>query len=58
MKRKKIVVMGFTAGVPIAGVIWQHVHYIAGLQRLGQNWLGDPSIVTYSIMAASLSFGK
>jgi hypothetical protein len=35
MKRKKIVVMGFTAGVPIAGVIWQHVHYIVGLQRLG-----------------------
>lgn len=27
--------MGFTAGVPIAGVIWQHVHYIVGLQRLG-----------------------
>jgi hypothetical protein len=35
MKKKKIIVMGFTAGVPIAGVIWQHVHYIAGLQRLG-----------------------
>jgi hypothetical protein len=35
MKRKKIVVMGFTAGVPIAGVIWQHIHYIVGLQRLG-----------------------
>jgi hypothetical protein len=35
MKRKKIIVMGFTAGVPIAGVIWQHVHYIVGLQRLG-----------------------
>jgi hypothetical protein len=37
MKRKKIVVMGFTAGVPIAGVIWQHVHYIVGLQRLGHD---------------------
>ena len=35
MKKKKIIVMGFTAGVPIAGVIWQHVHYIVGLQRLG-----------------------
>lgn len=35
MKRKKIIVMGFTAGCPIAGVIWQHVHYIVGLQRLG-----------------------
>jgi hypothetical protein len=35
MKRKKIVVMGFMGSMPIAGVIWQHVHYIVGLQRLG-----------------------
>ncbi|MDQ3621494.1 MAG: hypothetical protein M3463_03270 [Verrucomicrobiota bacterium] len=35
MRRKKIVVMGFMAGCPIAGVVWQHIHYIAGLQRLG-----------------------
>jgi hypothetical protein len=35
MKRKRIVVMGFMGSMPIAGVIWQHVHYIVGLQRLG-----------------------
>lgn len=35
MKRKRIVVMGFMAGCPIAGVVWQHIHYIVGLQRLG-----------------------
>jgi hypothetical protein len=35
MKRKKIVVMGFMGSVPIAGVIWQHVHYVVGLRRLG-----------------------
>ncbi|MEY4299349.1 MAG: hypothetical protein RIR25_585 [Verrucomicrobiota bacterium] len=35
MKRKKIVVLGFMGGCPIAGVIWQHIHYIVGLQRLG-----------------------
>jgi len=35
MKTKRIVVMGFMAGCPIAGVIWQHIHYIVGLQRLG-----------------------
>ncbi|MEA3210020.1 MAG: hypothetical protein QOE70_3077 [Chthoniobacter sp.] len=34
-RRKRIVVMGFMAGCPIAGVIWQHIHYIVGLQRLG-----------------------
>ncbi len=35
MRRKQIVVMGFMAGCPIAGVVWQHIHYIVGLQRLG-----------------------
>lgn len=37
MKRKKIVVMGFMGSMPIAGVIWQHIHYIVGLQRLGHD---------------------
>ncbi|HET6408867.1 MAG TPA: hypothetical protein VFG14_13360 [Chthoniobacteraceae bacterium] len=37
MKRKRIVVMGFMAGIPIAGVVWQHLHYIIGLQRLGHD---------------------
>jgi hypothetical protein len=35
VKRKRIIVMGFMGSMPIAGVIWQHVHYIAGLQQLG-----------------------
>ncbi len=35
MKPKRIVVMGFMASCPIAGVVWQHIHYIVGLQRLG-----------------------
>src|ERR1700751_1182376 len=37
MKRKRIGVMGFMGSMPIAGVIWQHVHYIVGLQRLGHD---------------------
>jgi hypothetical protein len=37
MKRKRIVVMGFMGSCPIAGVIWQHIHYIVGLQRLGHS---------------------
>ena len=32
---KRIVVMGFMTACPIAGVIWQHIHYILGLKRLG-----------------------
>ncbi len=37
MKRKKIVVLGFMGSMPVAGVIWQHVHYIVGLQKLGHD---------------------
>lgn len=37
MKRKRILVMGFMGSIPIAGVIWQHLHYIVGLQRLGHD---------------------
>lgn len=37
MKRKRIVVVGFMAGIPIGGVVWQHLHYIVGLQRLGHD---------------------
>ncbi len=50
MKRKKIIVMGFTAGCPIAGVIWQHVHYIVGLQRLGHEvyYIEDSARIPYN----------
>jgi len=50
MQRKKIVVMGFTAGCPIAGVIWQHVHYIVGLQRLGHEvyYIEDSARLPYN----------
>jgi hypothetical protein len=34
-QKKKIIVLGFMGGCPIAGVVWQHIHYIVGLQRLG-----------------------
>src|SRR5438552_11592568 len=37
MKKRRIVVMGFMGSCPIAGVIWQHIHYVAGLQRLGHD---------------------
>src|SRR6266480_4725086 len=37
MKRKRIVMMGFMGSCPIAGVVWQHIHYVVGLQRLGHD---------------------
>ena len=50
MKRKRIVVMGFAAGCPIAGVVWQHIHYIVGLQRLGHDvyYIEDSARLPYN----------
>jgi hypothetical protein len=50
MKRKRIVVMGFMGSIPIAGVVWQHVHYIVGLQRLGHEvyYIEDSARLAYN----------
>ena len=50
MQRKRIVVMGFAAGCPIAGVVWQHIHYIVGLQRLGHEvyYIEDSARLPYN----------
>ena len=50
MKRKRIVVMGFMGSMPIAGVIWQHVHYVVGLQRLGYDvyYIEDSARLPYN----------
>ncbi len=50
MKRKRIVVMGFMGSCPIAGVIWQHLHYIIGLQRLGHEvyYIEDSARIPYN----------
>jgi len=33
--KKRIVVTGFMTTCPIAGVVWQHIHYLLGLKKLG-----------------------
>jgi hypothetical protein len=50
MKRKRIVVMGFMGSSPIAGVIWQHIHYIVGLNRLGHDvyYIEDSARLPYN----------
>src|SRR5438105_9972580 len=50
MKRKRIVVMGFMGSCPIAGVIYQDVHYIVGLQRLGHDvyYIEDSARIPYN----------
>ena len=50
MKRKRIIVMGYIGQFPISGVIWQHLHYIVGLQRLGHEvyYIEDTTIYPYN----------
>src|SRR4029453_9927646 len=50
MKRKRIVLMGFMGSMPLAGVIWQHIHYIVGLQRLGHDvyYIEDSARIPYN----------
>lgn len=50
MSRKRIIVMGFAAGCPIAGVVWQHIHYIVGLLRLGHEvyYIEDSARLPYN----------
>jgi hypothetical protein len=50
MKRKRLIVMGFMGSCPIAGVIWQHIHYIVGLQRLGHDvfYIEDSARLPYN----------
>jgi hypothetical protein len=50
MSRKRIVVMGFMGSMPIAGVIWQHIHYIVGLQRLAHDvyYIEDSARLPYN----------
>jgi len=57
MRRKKIIVLGFMGGMPIAGVIWQHIHYIVGLQRLGHEvyYVEDTSNYPYDPVAFNIS---
>ena len=57
MKRKKIIVLGFMGGCPIAGVIWQHLHYIVGLQRLGHEvyYVEDTSNYPYNPVTFDIS---
>src|SRR6266480_736075 len=50
MKKKRLIVMGFMGSCPIAGVIWQHLHYIIGLQRLGHDvfYIEDSARLPYN----------
>src|SRR6185312_11744737 len=33
--RPKVVVLGMMSKIPVAGVIWQTLHYLVGFERLG-----------------------
>jgi hypothetical protein len=57
MKQKKIIVLGFMGGCPIAGVIWQHIHFIVGLQRLGHDvyYVEDTGTYPYNPVRPDIS---
>ena len=59
MKRKRIIVMGFMGSCPIAGVIWQHVHYVVGLQRLGHDvfYIEDSARLPYNAETMEVNNG-
>lgn len=42
--------MGFMGSMPIAGVIWQHIHYVVGLQQLGHDvyYIEDSARLPYN----------
>src|SRR5438132_42840 len=35
LSKKKIVLLGMMSRMPVAGVVWQTMHYLVGFQRLG-----------------------
>src|SRR5438045_9020385 len=35
VRRPKLVVLGLMSRMPVAGVVWQTVHYLEGFRRLG-----------------------
>jgi GT2 family glycosyltransferase len=35
MSRRQVVVLGMMTKIPVAGVVWQTLHYLVGLERLG-----------------------
>lgn len=57
MSRPRILVLGFMGGCPIAGVIWQHLHYLVGLQRLGYEvwYIEDGSRYPYDPAAFTIT---
>jgi hypothetical protein len=57
MRKRRIVVMGYMASCPIAGVVWQHLHYIVGLQRLGHEvyYVEDSARYPYDPSALNVS---
>ena len=50
MKPPRVVVLGFMGACPIAGVLWQHLHYIESLRRLGADvwYVEDTSRYPYN----------
>jgi hypothetical protein len=51
--KKKIVLLGMMTRMPVAGVVWQNVHYLLGLERLGYDvyYVEDHTLMPTIFMA-------
>ena len=56
-KRGRIIVSHFVGQMPLAGIAWQAIHYLVGLQRLGYDvwYIEDNGANPYDPRAASVS---
>lgn len=51
--RPKVVVLGMMTKMPVGGVVWQNVHYLVGLERLGcEVWYVEAHARTPSMFVA------
>lgn len=51
--RPKVVVLGMMTKMPVGGVVWQNVHYLVGLERLGcEVWYAEAHARTPSMFVA------
>ena len=59
MSRPKIVLLGMMTKIPVAGVVWQTVHYLVGFERLGyETYYVEAHARTPSIVSGLLADGR
>jgi hypothetical protein len=59
MTRPRIIVLGMLTKMPVAGVIWQNMHYLLGFERLGyEAWYVEANGINPSMFCADGDLGS